>query len=847
MTSMFRNVVSVGLVLAFAAGPVCGQGRKAGAGKGKGGPGGMVAPGGSIPPAASVATPKAHQDFPAMSIAPNGLPLVAYVEWDGKADTLKVAKLTERNLKVLGALSEPGNIYQPCMARDSSDTTWCIWSQLRDGRWDLCARSVTKGKFGGEVVKLAGGPGSNVFADAKTDRRGRVWVAWQRFSGGHSDIFAAYYDPKGGTWSKPLQVTKHAAGDWEPRLAFGKGDEALIVFDSYRGGNFDVWLARVSPAGEVRVAPVAATARHEARAAAAGAADGSGLWVAYEEGVKRWGKDLGSEWRIRGGGLNYDRRLKVVYVDLASGKVTKVSDVTPLIPGLVATVGQPGSPAINVPALAVDKTGKVWLLFRYGLRGFWKIAVTRYDPATKSWANARTLTASNHCQDRRPAVAVNDDGKIYAAFAGDGRKSVQSGNSDVHVALIDPGEGVRAAGTLRFDVAGKGARGPADPVNNTPERPRSARHRWSFGGGEYALYWGDFHRHTDFSKCRTTDDGCIVDHYRYAYDAAGLDYLATTDHTDAGKTYSPYEWWQTQKLADIFQNPGFFLSFYAYEREQKWPYGHRNVVFIERGGPIIYINRNRYAASRWAKVAPLPAAAGKLQGQISPAQLWQLLRKFGMRVATIEHTPAGSMGTDWSVYKKIDYRIENLVEIYQGSRNSYEGIDTPQPAVATASKSMGFGRYAAGVYQNALMQGWKLGAFASSDHRSTHISFGGIYAKDFTRKGLFDAMDARRTVAATDKIYMEFSCSGHMMGEIFDISEKPSLTISVRGTAPLRAVTLIRNEANYKVFSAAGKPDLDVTFTDPSPLRGENRYYVRVEQTDGNMGWTSPVWVTYKP
>ena len=49
---------------------------------------------------------------------------------------------------------------------------------------------------------------------------------------------------------------------------------------------------------------------------------------------------------------------------------------------------------------------------------------------------------------------------------------------------------------------------------------------------EYTLYWGDLHRHTGFSVCRTTDDGCIVEHSRHAYAAAGLDYLATTDHTD---------------------------------------------------------------------------------------------------------------------------------------------------------------------------------------------------------------------------------------------------------------------------------------------------------------------------
>jgi len=36
-----------------------------------------------------------------------------------------------------------------------------------------------------------------------------------------------------------------------------------------------------------------------------------------------------------------------------------------------------------------------------------------------------------------------------------------------------------------------------------------------------------------------------------------------------------------------------------------------------------------------------------------------------------------------------------------------------------------------------------------------------------------------------------------------------------------------------------------VTYTDEKPLEGENRYYVRVVQVDGNMGWTSPIWVQY--
>ena len=30
---------------------------------------------------------------------------------------------------------------------------------------------------------------------------------------------------------------------------------------------------------------------------------------------------------------------------------------------------------------------------------------------------------------------------------------------------------------------------------------------------------------------------------------------------------------------------------------------------------------------------------------------------------------------------------------------------------------------------------------------------------------------------------------------------------------------------------------------DDAPLPGENRYYLRVEQNDGSMAWSSPVWI----
>jgi hypothetical protein len=122
---------------------------------------------------------------------------------------------------------------------------------------------------------------------------------------------------------------------------------------------------------------------------------------------------------------------------------------------------------------------------------------------------------------------------------------------------------------------------------------------------------------------------------------------------------------------------------------------------------------------------------------------------------------------------------------------------------------------------------------------------GGLYVKGFDREGMFEAIGARRTIAATDKIVMRLSCNGHLLGEVFRTAEKPTLQLFVDGTAPLRAVTVIRNEAVIYHLAPDAGSTYESTFTDMAPVRGENRYYLRVEQVDGNMGWTSPIWVTY--
>jgi hypothetical protein len=299
---------------------------------------------------------------------------------------------------------------------------------------------------------------------------------------------------------------------------------------------------------------------------------------------------------------------------------------------------------------------------------------------------------------------------------------------------------------------------------------------------------------------------------------------------------------------------------YAYEREQKWPFGHRNMVFAQRGGPIVYIQRKNYLASPWQKLFPVKEDG---PAELHPTELWDVLTRYGQPVTAISHTGATGMGTDWDQIPPIDHRVENVIEIYQGARVSYEGLNAPQPTVGLregedynhASTVIGkpvvgepirsFTEKNNGVYQHALEIGHKLGVWANSDHISTHTSYGGVYVKEFTREGIIEGLNARRTIAATDKIFVEFTCNGKLLGTEIAVSGKPELKFSIDGTAAIKRVTLVRNEKNHQQWEPNAKT-FSQTFTDESPLPGENRYYLRVEQSDGNMAWSSPVWVQVK-
>ena len=195
------------------------------------------------------------------------------------------------------------------------------------------------------------------------------------------------------------------------------------------------------------------------------------------------------------------------------------------------------------------------------------------------------------------------------------------------------------------------------------------------------------------------------------------------------------------------------------------------------------------------------------------------------------------MGTD---FRDNDAAIEPVVEFYQGYRSNFETLGAPRSRRARNRRNL-----RPVLCWNAWAKGLKLGVQASSDHVSTHISYAGFYVDQLDRDSIIAAMRARRSYAGTDNIFVDLRLGDHFMGESFSTSERPPLNVYASGTGPIARIEVIKS--NRVVYTMAGSgPEVRFTYKDQDAHRGEAYYYVRIEQSNGQLCWSSPIWVQYR-
>jgi hypothetical protein len=807
-----------------------------------------------------VVTAKTEDDFPAAAYGPDGTLWLAYISYTLKEERrrFQLQQIQEEpaNFQAYytpefgdqlfvkyyrgGKWSDPmaltgptEDLFRCALGVEGNGMVWVTYSANRNGNFDIYARSIRISDAApllGKEQRLTTNTGPDLSPVMCTNQAGHVWLAYQSW-GNPPGAQILISRCKEGEWGPARPVTLQHSGEdqWYPALAASPDGKIAVAYDVYKDGDYDVEVSIVDEK-ESPVKVVAGSARFEARPSLAYDAKGR-LWIAYEEGPEKWGKDYGALDANDGSPLYNVRSVRVACLE--DGKLLKPVAELPT----AGPVGQAQmnfrSPRYAYPKLGLDGKGRLWLTYRdklptpFGVQPGteWLTRARRLDG--DKWTEPLEVHHSDGLLDSRPVLLPHAGGGLLIITNTDGRFATP-GNIDnqIYAAVVDlPGEPMEPKLVPKEPGTKNGKR----QAEEMAAVKRIRDYRVDASGQKLQLLRGEFHRHTEISFDGGAD-GSLEDMFRYAIDAAALDWIGNTDHdSGAGREYS---WWLIQKFTDAFHVGKEFTPLFAYERSVQYPHGHRNCIFARRGirtlPRLAEPNMDR-------RVGGIHADDAKM--------LYRYLKELDGICAS--HTSATNMGTDW---RDNDPRVEPIVEIYQGDRNSYEYQEAPRaghdPQSNKLPTSIGGWRPAGFVNLALKDKGYRLGFQSSSDHISTHISYCIVLAERPEREAILAAMKKRHCYAATDDIILDVRSGKHLMGDEFETDGPPTLQITAIGVKPLTRIDILKDSEVVETIKP-GKQDYQGAWTDPKPTKGVHYYYVRVEQADEELAWSSPMWINH--
>lgn len=721
-----------------------------------------------------------------------------------------------------------------------------VWTTIEGQHWVIKAAIAKDRKFQAAVtlsnpaqrsinpVVMAHGPHSYL-------------VAWEVFARGQFSIYLSRCDD--GRWSEPVRVGGDTTNCFEPALEVAKSGEIYLAYSCTDGVHRNIQLAILDPRTlqVVNTVPVAVGGGFKDRvninARPALAFDREQrLWISWEN--NRFSSRFEDS-------DNYTGDRCCAMVCYLNGQLHEQKDV-----GRWLFQGRND----HLPTFFKDPAGNLFVITHCGAgftqEPFWSFRISHLDPAT-GWVPPTTLVQTQQKgESQRPSVAFADDAKsFWLVWKSDltknhcsccaGPHEIQSPPDLVHsrrgrleLERFSAPNLTAAPGTLNLVATVVTEFHPVDNFRPALSgRRRLPRPTVQYRGETYTLLRGNLHEHSENSNCWPAGtDGTLHDDFRYGLYSEGYDFTGITDH---GYSLTEIYWRKSLRMAEFYNDPSYFVALPSIEwtlsnngkPEIGRGVGHRNIFFAD------VFEANKFVRNKdevYSETNPEAKDAEKL---------WALIRKVNIDCVSIPHHPADE--THPCCWETRDETIEPVVEIFQCRGNAeYRGA----PRMINVSRHKPLASSDKGFIDYALRdKKYRLGFVASGDHNSMGVGLACVWVKEVSRRGILEALRARRCFATTgDQIVVDFRVNGAWGGENAEGGSVVKMTFNVDAMDDITRVEILRNSRVVHVHEIATTTRQAMgEWVDPGPVRedGVLYYYARVTQKNNHLAWSSPVWV----
>jgi hypothetical protein len=309
---------------------------------------------------------------------------------------------------------------------------------------------------------------------------------------------------------------------------------------------------------------------------------------------------------------------------------------------------------------------------------------------------------------------------------------------------------------------------------------------------ELSLFWGDFHGQTK----ETVATGSLDEYFSFARDVGGVDFAAWQGN-DFQVTR---ELWNrvTEKVKE-YHEPGRFVTFLGYEWSGLTPAGgDHNVYFLEDEGEL-------HRSNHWL----IDDRSEEPTDRYPVSKLWETFRE-RRDVISVAHIGGRHANLDFHDQERVP-----LIEVHS-HHGTFEWF--LEEAMRRGLK--------VGFVGNSDDHTCRPGLTLTSDRFTTRGGYTGIYAKELTRKGLWEALWSRRCYATTgERVILDVDVDGHAMGEEYEGNRSPKIKVKIHGTAPLHEVEVKRGTETIhrQPFAKAGEGEKTLIKVEWSGARVRSR------------------------